>query len=80
MEKLKVEEIDDSQDTISVIRLLKEKMSRNQDLFDFKIQSLQNENEFLKNSFNIQNDNFNKIELKLKELNVLNKNILNEKK
>lgn len=74
MEQMKIEEINSNKDSINAVRLIQEKVNRSQDIYDFKMHTLQSENEFLKNSFAVQSEHFTKLEEKVKEkVNALEK-------
>jgi chromosome segregation ATPase len=51
----------------TMYKLFKEKVGRNQDVYEFRLKALENENEFLKTSFQKQNEHFQALENALKE-------------
>ena len=51
----------------SMYKLFKEKVGRNQDIYEFRLKTMENENEFLKTSFQKQSEHFQALETTLRE-------------
>lgn len=51
----------------SIYKLFKERVGRNQDIYEFRLKTMENENEFLKTSFQKQSEHFQALEALVKE-------------